>query len=77
MTTLEQFNKKHLVINTKITDILTIKIKPKKTMVVCKYISDALDISQQTVYNYITGKITDGYLAEAIYQELKKYKPTK
>ena len=46
-------------------------------MLLCDAVSKNLGFTKQTVYNYINGKINDGYLADAIYKEIKKYKQPK
>lgn len=40
-------------------------------------VGNKLGVSGASVKNYIEGKISDGYLAEAIYKELKRLKLTK
>lgn len=74
MTAKQQYDSRHSEVLSKIVASRS-KIVNGYTLVACKLIGQNLGISQQTVYNYIQGRIKDGYLAEAILRELKSYKP--
>jgi len=48
--------------------------KKNKQNVFAGKVAKELELSSMTVINYTNGKIGDGYLAEAILEELKKIK---
>jgi predicted transcriptional regulator len=77
MTALEQYNTKHQEVIVKLNQLSASKIEEGKILIVCKNVGEALNKSTQTIYNYLSGRIKDGYLAEAICQELKKLKTIK
>lgn len=77
MIAFEQYRQRHLDIKKKLNEISQIKIGKGRTMEVCRIVGVSLEVSAPTVHNYISGKISDGYLAEAIYQEFKKMKSPK
>ncbi len=74
MELLKEYNDRHSAIKIKLQELSASKIKSGKAVIVCKVVGGELGLSGQTVYNYINGKINDGYLAEVIYKALKKYK---
>lgn len=77
MTVLENYKKKKSDIIIKLSELAVKKIGSGKTLEVCEMVGKNLNISGQSVYNYISGRVNDGYLAEAIYQEFKKIKTPK
>ena len=75
MTTKEKLESRRFVIKSSIQAISIQKAKKDGIMELCKYVGAALDVSTQTIYNYTQGRVSDGYLAEAILAEMKLYKP--
>lgn len=67
----EELAKRHEEIRLKLTSV---KLPDGKENNICTGIAFVLNISMQTVKNYLSGKIGDGFLAEAIYKEFKKLK---
>lgn len=74
MTTKEKYNYKRTQIIVSLKTISSLKAERKGIMEVCNTVAKSLGISPQTVYNYTQGRVSDGYLAEAILAELKSYK---
>jgi len=74
MEALKELNDKHSVIKEKLATTAKAKISKGTIMAACTNVGRLLEISPQTVYNYITGNIKDGYLAEAILKEFKRLK---
>jgi hypothetical protein len=72
MTALQDFKTKHTDIKDKINSLAQQKFGNGWMLYACQLIAKNLASSRQTVYNYITGTIKDGYLADAIYKELKR-----
>jgi len=77
MTTKEKLESRRFVIKTSIQAVSVNKSAYVGIIKLCADIGKVLGISGQTVYNYTRGNISDGYLADAILIELKKYKPSK
>ena len=73
MTTLarEEFDERHKAIKQK---LMSIKLTDGKENSICTGVAYCLDVSMQTVKNYLSGKVGDGFLAEAIYEEFKRLK---
>lgn len=73
MTTLQNYDYKHETIKNKLLTVAKEKLNGE-VMKASTVIAKTLEISPQTVYNYLTGRIKDGYLAEAILREINHYK---
>lgn len=73
----EQLIIKRSGIKSKLKSTADKKIGKGQMVIVCAELGKNLNLSGQTVYNYIRGEIKDGYLAEAILKELRLYKPIK
>lgn len=72
--TSEEFETRHKDIKDKLMAI----VLPEQTGTsICGGIGYSLNITGQTVKNYLNGDIKDGYLAEAIYKEFKRLKIAK
>lgn len=73
MTTLarEEYNERHKTIRQK---LMSVKLPDGKENSICTGVAYCLDVSMQTVKNYLSGKVGDGFLAEAIYKEFKRLK---
>ena len=52
----------------------SIVLKPGIETSSCWVVGNTLKVSGTTIKNYLSGKIADGYLAEAIYSEFQKQK---
>lgn len=63
-----EFKKKKEIIKSKLSKV---RLENNKETMACWQVATALNISGTTVKNYLEGKISDGYLAEAIYEEFK------
>lgn len=76
MTTLasEEFDTRHKEIKAK---LMAIELPDTNVTNVLAGIGVSLNITGQTVKNYLNGDIKDGYLAEAIYKEFKRLKIAK
>lgn len=74
MTELQSYKIRKDLIRDKLRKV---KFPKDKETTMCWAIGASLDISGVTVKNYIKGAIGDGYLAEAIYNELKRLKIAK
>lgn len=72
MTSLQQYDFKHQEIKSKLLTVAKEKLNGE-VMKASTVIAKILEVSPQTVYNYLTGRIKDGYLAEAILRETKNY----
>ncbi len=55
----------------------TAQFPSDKETILCWTIGHGLGVTGVTVKNYLRGKIKDGYLADAIYSEIKRLKLTK
>ena len=69
MTTLEKLRSRHEKV---IAQLNIVKLDKGKTLTTCKKVGLRLNVSPQTVYNYLCGRVKDGFLGEAIIEELKK-----
>jgi len=74
MTAKQELQERHNAIYKKIQESSSTK---GSIMYLCEAVAKKLGFTKQTVYNYINGRINDGYLADAIYKEIKKYKRPK
>lgn len=73
MTSLEKFKKKHADTDKVLKQVAAEKVKGKLAGAVYALVGYNLNITGQSVYNYICGKgRKDGYLKEAILDEFKK-----
>lgn len=68
MTLFEKYEKKHSAIK---KQLLSVEVDGA---INCETIGHHLKVSGQTVRNYLSGKIKDGYLAESILEAAKKIK---
>lgn len=57
--------------------LMSIELKGGIATSICGGVGYSLNISAQTVKNYLAGAVNDGYLAEAIYKEFKRIGMTK
>lgn len=70
----EEFDLRHKSIKEKLASI----VLPEQTGTsLCGGVGYSLNITGQTVKNYLNGDIKDGFLAEAIYKEFKRLKIAK
>jgi len=74
MTELECYKVRKDLIRSKLAKI---KFPDNKETTICWAVGMSLNISGVTIKNYLKGNIKDGYLAESIYNELKRLKLTK
>lgn len=74
MTSLQEYKRDKIRIVKKLNAISQKKIKKGQSVIVCAHIGKVLEVSGQTVYNYIRGQVNDPLFAIAIYKELQKYK---
>lgn len=72
--TLKQRHKKA---HNELRKIATKVLEGKESTPILSTIADKLDISSQTIYNYIGGRCKDGFLTESLTEEFKKMKPIK
>lgn len=73
MTTLEKYKKKHSDTDKQLKSIAAEKTKNKLAGAVYALVGYNLNITGQSVYNYVTGRgRKDGFLKEAILEEFKK-----
>lgn len=66
-----EFNKEHEDIKTKLCNIT---FPNRDSTKISQQVGQTLGITGQTVRNYLSGKITDGFLAIAIYKEIQRLK---
>lgn len=52
--------------------LFSVKIPKRKESSICWEIGRNLGVTGTTIQNYLKGRIGDGYLAEAIYDEFEK-----
>lgn len=52
--------------------LFSVKIPHRKELSTCWEVGKNLGVTGTTIQNYLKGKIGDGYLAEAIYDEFEK-----
>ena len=71
MGTYEFYLKQKEEIKSKLSKV---KLAAREETRACWLVGNLLKVSGTTVKNYLDGKISDGYLAEAIYKEFKKLK---
>lgn len=71
MTTLQEFKSRHKEAIKTLKEVAAPKIKERELVSVSTTIGKNLDVSAQTVINYINGRGRDGYLTEAIIKELQ------
>jgi predicted transcriptional regulator len=72
MTALELLDKKREEMKEKMKKVV---LPTDRTATrICWAIGENLNITGQTVINYVNGDIKDGYLAESIYNEFKRLK---
>jgi len=65
--------KRHTTIRKQLMDA-TVKAMDNHTVSkITQKIGDVLDLSPNTVHNYMYGRCADGYTAEAILDQLKKF----
>lgn len=74
MTAFEKYTKKKADIAHSLNTAFYKKLKNKNAMDFCTLLSLKFKISKQTVYNYVRGNVTDGYLAEALLLEIRATK---
>lgn len=70
----EELLAKHEAIKNK---LMAISLPEGKENNVCMGVALIFNVSMQTIKNYLSGKVGDGYLAEAIYKEFKRLKIAK
>lgn len=73
MTALEDYNKAIEDISAKLK---TVALPPNQSYALWS-VAESLNISGTTVKNYLSGKVKNGYMAEAIYKEFKRLKMVK
>lgn len=71
MTNYENYVEKKSQIRKKLS---TIKLNKNRETLECWTVAKNLSVSGTTIKNYLEGRISDGYLAEAIYKEFKNIK---
>lgn len=54
--------------------LFSVDIPRRQETSMCWEIGSSLGVTGTTVQNYLKGKIADGFMAEAIYDEFVKYK---
>jgi predicted transcriptional regulator len=74
MTNYENYIERKSQIEKKLTSI---KLEKKGVTKQCWAVGGELNVTGTTVKNYLDGKVADGYLGEAIYQEFKRLKVAK
>jgi predicted transcriptional regulator len=73
MTTLDELKAKHKTIQKELKDV-SLPITNEHGLVnTSTVVAKKLKVSPQTIMNYLSGRVKDGYLAEAIIQEYKNY----
>jgi hypothetical protein len=73
MTAVQEYKTKHKEIKGRLTSMSFRKTKGIGVIDICNAIGKKLGFSGQTIYNYLQGRIKDGYLAEAICKEFDDY----
>lgn len=71
MTSKEQLKKRHLRAVVQLQKVANPKVFKYGLMECGKAVGQKLEVSPQTVINYISGRVKDGYLTEAIAQEFE------
>ena len=70
----EKLQHRHLQAVVKLQSVANPKVFKYGLMKCAKAIGDELEITDQTVINYLSGRVRDGYLTEAITQQFKTLK---
>lgn len=73
MTAFEELNTRHKSIKKELRDISQPVVTEHGLVSTSTVVAKKLKVSPQTVMNYLSGRVKDGYLAEAIIQEYKTY----
>lgn len=71
MTPIEKLEKRKEEIRCK---LFSVTIPKRKESSICWEIGTSLGVTGTTVQNYLNGRIADGYMADAIYDEFVKMK---
>lgn len=74
MNNYEKYLEKKKEINKKLSSVI---LKPNEETRLCWEVANNLMVSGTTVKNYLDGRVSDGYLGEAIYFEFKRLKCVK
>ena len=71
MTSKEQLQRRHLKAVVSLQKVANPKVFQWGLMECAKAIAPKLEVTPQTVINYLSGRVKDGYLTESIAEEFK------